>query len=361
MSAMRFHAPYLEWAKRRPAAEFDLATSNILPCSIDDLPGARDAVDLAGDNEYGYRPLLEAIAERYGVAAGQVTTATGTSGANFLACAALVEPGDDVLVEQPAYDPLMAAARMLGARVLRFERVFEDGYALDPDRVEHAMTPRTKLVILTSPHNPTGALTDLSALRAIGRLAGQAGAHVLVDEVYLDAAGSDRPVAAAIGDVFLTTSSLTKSYGLSGLRCGWVLSSPPVAARLQRARDVVEGNGSIVAERLAALAFSQLDHLIARARALLDTNGALVRAMLSGRPDLEWVEPGGGTIVFPRIAGVEDTTRFADRLLAERRTAVVPGRFFEAPRHFRLGFGGPTEPLRAGLAAVAAALDGVRS
>lgn len=358
---LRFHAPYLEWAKRRPAAAYDLATSNILPCSIEDLPGARDAIDLAGHNEYGYRPLLEAIAARYGVDAGQVTTATGASGANFLACAALVEAGDDVLVEQPAYDPLMASARMLGARVIRFERVFEDGFALDPGRVERAMTSRTRLIIVTSPHNPSGALTDLSALRAIGRLAEQAGAHVLVDEVYLDAACSDRPVAAAMGEAFVTTSSLTKSYGLAGLRCGWVLSSPSVTTRVQSARDVVEGSGSIVAERLAALAFSRLDHLIERARALLDTNGAIVRAMLSERPDLEWVEPGGGTIVFPRIPGVQDTTRFAERLLAERGTAVVPGRYFEAPAHFRLGFGGRTEPLRTGLAALAAALDGVRS
>ena len=358
---LRFHAPYLEWAKRRPSAAYDLATSNILPCSIEDLPGARDAIDVSGNNEYGYPPLLQAIAARYGVDAGQVTTATGASGANFLACAALVEPGDDVLVEQPAYDPLMAAARMLGARVIRFERVFEDGFALDPGRVERAMTSRTKLVIVTSPHNPSGALTDLSALRAVGRVAEQAGAHVLVDEVYLDAAASDRPAAAAMGDAFVTTSSLTKSYGLGGLRCGWVLSSSPVAARLQRARDVVEGSGSIVAERLASLAFARLDHLTARARALLDTNGALVRAMLSERPDLEWVDPGGGTIVFPRIAGVRDSTQFAERLLAEYRTAVVPGRYFEAPAHFRLGFGGRTEPLRHGLAALAAALNGVRS
>lgn len=347
----------MEWAKTRPTAAFDLATSSVLPCSLEDLPGARDALALSGSNDNGYQPLLDAIAGRYGVDAAQVTTATGTSGANFLVCAALLEPGDDVLIEEPAYDPLLAAARAFGARIVRFQRAFEDGYALDPERVERALTSRTRLIVMTSPHNPSGALADAAALRAVGRLAERWGAHVLVDEVYLDAVDAARPPAAALGDAFITTSSLTKSYGLASLRCGWTLSSTSAAERLRRARDVVDGTGSIVAERLAALAFGQIDRLIERARQLLDVNGALVRDFLRGRRELEWVEPAGGTVAFPRIRGLADTTGFADRLLHERQTAVVPGRFFEEPAHFRIGFGGRIEPLRAGLDAIAGALD----
>jgi aspartate/methionine/tyrosine aminotransferase len=164
--------------------------------------------------------------------------------------------------------------------------------------------------------------------------------------------------AAGRGDVFLTTSSLTKSYGLAGLRCGWILSSPALAERLRRARDVIDGSGSIVAERLATLAFSQLDRLIARSRALLAVNGPLVRNFLHARPELEAVEPRGGTVVFPRLRHAADSSRFAERLLTGRETAVVPGRFFEAPAHFRVGFGGATDVLRGGLEALAAALDG---
>jgi aspartate/methionine/tyrosine aminotransferase len=350
-------ALYLEWAKARPAAAFDLAMSNILPCSIEDLPGARDAIALSGENSAGWPPLMQLIGDRYGVHADQVTTASGTSGANFLVCAALLAPGVDVLVEQPAYDPLLAAPRAVGARIVRFERSFEDGYGIDASRVAEAITPRTRLIVVTSPHNPSGALGDLSSLRAVGRIAESVGARVLVDEVYLDTVDADRPVAAALGDTFITTSSLTKSYGLSGLRCGWALSSPEVAAQLRRTRDLVDGGGSIVTERLSALAFTQLDRLIDRARQLLETNGPLVRAALSARPDIEWVEPAGGTVVFPRITGVADTRPFAGRLLEERQTAIVPGSFFEAPSHFRLGFGGRTEAVRAGLEALAAALD----
>jgi aspartate/methionine/tyrosine aminotransferase len=194
-------------------------------------------------------------------------------------------------------------------------------------------------------------------LREVGRIAEGAGAFVLVDEVYLDASGASFPPAASLGDPFISTNSLTKSYGLASLRCGWTLSSRAVAERIRRARDVIDGTGSIAAERLATLAFAQLDRLSDRARALLAANGELVRQFLASRSELEWLEPWSGTVVFPRIRGVADTSRFAERLMADHHTAVVPGRFFEAPSHFRLGFGGATETVRGGLSAVAKALD----
>src|SRR5262249_15124424 len=161
-----------------------------------------------------------------GIDTYQVTTAQGASGANFLACAALIEPGDEVLVETPGYDPLLGAARLLSARVSQFIRDFNEGFALDPDRVERALTSRTRLIIVTNPHNPSGVLADPEALEAIGDIARAHGARVLLDEVYLDLAqtAADGPAVKADrtfarrGDVFVCTNSLTKSYGLSGLR-----------------------------------------------------------------------------------------------------------------------------------------------
>lgn len=348
----------MHWAKTRPMPRFDLAGSNVLACSIADLDGACEALDLSGRNDNGYAPLLDGIASRYSVPPDRVTTAQGTSGANFLVYAALLQPGDDVLVETPGYGPLLDAPRLLGATINRFERRFDERYALSPKRVARGMTPRTKLVVITSPHNPTGVVVDAAALEAIGRTAAAQGAHVLVDEVYMDAAGTPARPAATLGDVFISTSSLTKAYGLSGLRCGWILSSPAVAERIRRVRDVVDGSGSIVAERLSVLAFAQLDRLLTRARALLSANHALLLEFLRSRPDLEWIEPGGGTVVFPRVRGMDDTSAFAERLLVHRETAIVPGRFFEAPSHFRLGFNIETDRLARGLEAIAAELDG---
>jgi hypothetical protein len=353
---MTLPAPYMHWAKTRPTARIDLAISNVLGCTIADLPGAAGAVSFEGRNDNGYTPLIEAIARQHAVTPERVTTAQGASGANFLVCAAMVRPGDHVLVERPGYDPLMGAARLLGADVTQFDRMFEEQYALDPDRAAAAMTARTKLVIVTSPHNPTGAVADIAALRALGEAAAARGAHVVVDEVYMDTAGGTLPSAADLGDTFIVTSSLTKSYGLAGLRCGWIISSAAVAERVRRARDVVDGTGSIVAERLGVVAFEHLDALLARTRALLGQNLPLALDFVRSRPELALVEPGGGTVLFPRLEGTSDATPFVERLRLDYETAVVPGRFFQAPQHFRLGFSGPTETLREGLARLAAAL-----
>jgi aspartate/methionine/tyrosine aminotransferase len=357
----RFDAPYVQWATVRTPARFDLAGSSVRACTIDDLEGARDAIALTGGNDEGYPPLINAIGAQYGVPPAHVTTAQGASGANFLVCAALLDSGDEVVVERPGYDAFAGAAHLLGARTTVFDRDFNAGFALDPERVSRVITPRTRLIIITSPNNPTGVVSSPEALDEVGRIAAANGAHVLVDEVYLDAARG--PDAGALvrtnarrDDHFISTSSLNKSYGLSGLRAGWILSSPAIADRLRRVRDLIHGSPPIVTDRLAALAFSQIDRLIARSRALLDENGAIVRGFLESRPELEWIDPGGGTVVFPRIAGVTDSRRFVEQLLIQRETAVVPGHFFGAPAHFRLGFGGPSATLRSGLEAIAAAL-----
>lgn len=350
-------APYMEWARHRPSPEVDLAGSNLLACTLDDLPGARDVLDIAGESPDGYEPLVEAIARHYGVAPDRVATAGGCSGANFLACAAFVDAGDEVLIERPGYDPLPAAARMLGARVRFFDRLFEEGYALDPDRIAAALTPRTRLVILSSPHNPSGVLAAPEALARLGRVAEKAGVHVLVDEVYVDAAlGDKHPPAAKLSPSLISSSSLTKSYGLASLRCGWTIASAETTLRIRRARDIVDVWGPIPSDRLSVVAFRNLEQLAARAHALVRVNSGLVEGFLAGRRDLECV-PSRATIAFPRFADRRDAAAFAERLLARYSVAVAPGSFFDSPAHFRLSFGGSTESLLRGLASIVRCLD----
>lgn len=352
-------APYMAWAKQRPPVEHDLAGSNLLGCAIDDLPGASQEVELNGLNPEGYPPLVEAIARQYDVDASRVATAAGATGANFLAFAALVRPGDEVVVERPAYDPIIGALEMLGARIRRFDRLFDDGWRVDPDRVRNAVTEATRAIILTSPHNPSGAVATVEALEEIGRAAAAIGAHVVVDEVYLDAVYTNRPVpAVTLGDVFVSTNSLTKAYGLSGLRAGWVLGSRDVAERVRRVRDVVDVSGAFPADRLAVLAFQYLEKLEARARSIIEPNLERFTRFVDARPDLEWVPPQGGTVAFPRIVGATDTRALAERLLREHGTAIVPGAFFEAPAHMRIAFGCSARTLDAGLEALGRVLDG---
>ena len=355
-------SPYVAWMKRAPQVTYDLMGSNLLHCRVEDLPGARERLELDGFHEEGYPPLVEAIAARYGVTPHQVSVATGTSGANFLACGALLEPGDEVVVERPVYDPLLAVPRFLGARILRFDRVLDEGFRLDPDRVAAAVTPRTRLIILTNLHNPTGTLTSRESLAAVGEVADRVGARVLVDEVYLESVPGQEPLpAATLSPTFLSTSSLTKAYGLSGLRAGWALAAPDVAERLRRVRDVVDGVGSFPSEVLALIAFENLPALRERARGILEPNFTVLKEFMEARPELEWVPPAGGSVAFPRILGVEDTWSFASDLRERYDTGIVPGRFFEAPEHFRVALGGRRATLVEGLKRLGKALESVEA
>jgi aspartate/methionine/tyrosine aminotransferase len=359
-------APYLYWAKTRPAAAFDLAGSNLLACTLDDLPGAREAVDLTAPDKGGYPPLVEAIAHHYGVGRERVVTASGCSAANFLAIGALVGPGDTVLMEGPWYDQITGACRLLGAKVDTFDRRFEAGYRIDIDALRARLTARTKLVIVTSPHNPSGMTTERETLVALQTMAEEADVHVLVDEVYLDVTNELRrersleryPPAALVGDRLLSISSLTKSYGLSGLRCGWVIAAPEIAECVRRVRDVIDNIGPAPADRLSALAFSRIDHLAVRARTLASTNLELARAFFARRPAFELAAPVATTLVFPRLKGVTDTAPFVTRLFEEQGVAVVAGAYFGAPAHIRISLGGKTETLAEGLERIERALLG---
>jgi len=352
-------APYMRWAKYRPHARYDLAGSNLLACSRDDAPGILDDLPLTGPGPEGYPPLFEAIARHCGVGPERIALATGCSEANFLVCAALLRPGDEALVEAPVYDPLEAAARMVGARVVRFERRFGEKWAVDPVRVARAMTRHTRLVILSSPHNPSGVAVPPDVIRALGDIVERNDAWLLVDEVYRDMSyGGRLDSSTRAHPRCIATNSLTKSYGLPGLRCGWAMGEPGIIERIRRARDAVDAVGAYPTEVASARAFAMIDRLEARAGAIIEPNLSLLAAFIDSRDDLEWVRPDGGTVAFPRFVDRRDTDSFAERLLRDHGTAVVPGRFFGASEHFRIAFGVTPETLERGLEAVVRVMRG---
>lgn len=335
---------YMRWAKEHAAARFNLANSGLLGCAAGDLELGPEELErelrINAPSADGYPPLLEAIAGLYGVEPERVVTAQGTSGANFLAFAALVDPGDHVLVETPTYEPVLAALRFCGARVRRFARRFEQGWRVDLDNVYHALNEKVKLVVLTSPHNPSGVLIDPEEVQEVGRLAEAWGALVLVDEVYRDVWFDEAPPSHVhLGPNFLATNSLTKSYGLSGLRCGWILCpTVEVADRIRRTNDFMGAVGSVPSDCLAVEAIKQLPRLAARSREILDPNIELVHAFLADHAEhLDCVVPRRSMMVFPRLRKEEDSEPLHD-WLRKKDTSMVPGKFFEEPRHFRLGF-----------------------
>ena len=344
------HSVYITWAKQHAAEACNLANSGILACTPADLPILPEDLALNGESAEGYPALKAAIAAKYGADPDGVVLAQGTSGANFLACSTLLEADDEVLVEQPTYEPILGVARYLGADIKRFSRSFEGAYQIDLDEIRSLLSPRTRLIVLTSPHNPSGVVVEPDRLQRLAAMASDAGATLLVDEVYRDILFEDAPESTVhLGPNCVATNSLTKSYGLSGLRCGWILCAPALAERMRQMNDLMGVTGPVPAEMLGRSAFKILPRLEARTRSLIEPNARLVHRFLNEQAErLECVVPARSMTVFPRLKFAESSDRLHD-LLRRRQTSIVPGRYFEAPRHFRLGFGVQTENVALGL------------
>jgi aspartate/methionine/tyrosine aminotransferase len=352
------HSPYMDWAKLHSTAKFNLATSGMVGFPLSELDVRINELEINGVNPYGYAPLLEAISTRYRVPQECVVTATGTSLANYLALAATTEPGDEILVEEPSYDPILGAAQYLGLEVKRFQRPAARNFDIDLEDLERKLTTRTRLIVITDMHNPSGALCPETVLQQIATLARKSGAYVVVDEVYREILFEEQPRSAFLLDPerFIITTSLTKAYGLSGLRCGWLLAPRHVARRMWQIHDLHGATYAYPAELLSVIAFSRLAHISSSMKPLLDANRKLLHDFLVSRDDLDYFWPEYGTIVFPHLR-TGNADEFCTLLRNDFETTVVPGRFFEAPDRFRIGVGSPTELVRAALEQLGRGLD----
>ncbi len=319
------HSAYMEWAKLQSFARYSLATSGMVSLPISALGVKLEQLEINGPDNYGYEPLLRAIAERYRVPQECVVSAMGTSLANYLALAATTEPGDEILVEQPTYDPILGAARYLGLEIKRFQRPAAKNFDVDLDDLARNLSPRTRLIALCNLHNPTGAMVSDSVLREVARLAKKSGAYVLVDEVYREMLFESDPRSAFHIDPerFVITHGSTYPH---------------------------------VPELLSTVAFAKLPEISAQMKTLLDANRVLLRDFLASRDDVEYFWPEFGTIVFPKLKR-GTASEFCSRLRHEFKTTVVPGDFFESPDRFRIGVGMPTESVRESLEQLGRGLD----
>lgn len=349
MRAMQ--SEYMHWAKTRTPVRYNLGSSEVPHFHMGRWPIHAADLELDGMSYHRYGPLREAIGGKCGVDSDRVVMADGTSMANMLAMAALISPGDKVAIEDPAYEPMVATARFLGADVHRFARL-APAFDLDPD----AIPAGCALIVLTNLHNPTGNLADGATLEAIHGQAERDGGHVLIDEVYLDAALPSQRSAALLGDRFVCTSSLTKCYGLSGLRCGWILAEPVLAEKIWRLNELFAVAQAHQAERLSCIALSRLDEIAAETVPLLERNRAIANAFFASRDDIEVAPMTGGITAFPRLLR-GDVDALDALLRAKYDAAIVPGRFFGLADHFRIGVGSATEIVEGGLERLGAALD----
>jgi len=347
---------YIRWAKSRERFRYNLGRSSIRPCPPGDLAVRPEDFAICADNAHGWDPLRQTLGARYGVTADRVVLAIGTSMANHLACAAILDPPGHVLVESPGYEPLAALPSYFGSDVESFPRHREAAWALDVEEIAARVRPgTTRLVILSDLHNPTGQRAASAALESLAELAEEYDFHVLVDEVYLEFT-TDRRIAATRSARFVSTSSLTKAYGLDGLRAGWIIASEPLAERLRALNDLFGIIMPHPSERLAARAFERLDTIAANVRQLVTANRVLAVDLVARRPELNWVVPETGPVGFAQLASGQ-VNELIGLLEREYDTTAPPGYFFGTDDHFRLAFGMEHADLVAGLENLEAALE----
>lgn len=339
---------------------FDLSESGVQPLTLGEAQEML-GVDLAGlrlgyADGRGREATRAAIATTHpGARADDVLVTTGTSEANFLAVTTCVEKGDDVVVVLPNYMQIHGLARGLGANVREVWLHEDEGWRLDLDRLRAAMTPRTKLVAVCTPNNPTGQILSAAELDAVAEIASRHGAWLLSDEVYRGAEHDGVESASAWGryERTIVTGGLSKAYALPGLRIGWIIAPADRIAAAWAQKDYTTIATSSVSERLAEAALEHRARLLARTRAILVERWPVLEEWAKAHGgSLHWTRPRCGAICLFGYSYPIDSQAFVDRLIHERSTMVVPGSQFLAERHLRIGFGGSVATLRAGLAEI---------
>ncbi len=340
---------YMYWARQHAHARYHLASSGLtsLPASVLSFSG--HDLELTHDSFYGFTPLLEAIAAKENVHPDRVFATLGTSLANHIAMAVSIDPGDEVLIEHPTYELLISTAQYLGASIKRFHRQPEDNFQIDPLSLRKACSGKTRLIVITNLHNPSSAYTDEDTIREIGRVAESMGAAVIVDEVYLDARFHPQTRSAVhLGPQFISTNSLTKVYGLSGLRCGWVIGEPDQIRKMWRLNDLYHVNLPHPTEQLSVLALNNLEKIRATAQSILKTNHRTLGEFLVHYSFLQGAPSPHGTVFFPHLED-DSVDEFVSLLYNNYETSLVPGRFFEMPNYVRIGLGVQPEEFHEGM------------
>lgn len=315
-------------------------------------------------NEHRGGPALRALVaeDAPDLSAGDVLITHGAAGALFIVATSLLTPADHLIVVRPNYATNLETPRAIGCEITCIDLAFEDGFELHADAVRRAVQPNTKLISVTCPHNPTGVMLSESQLRALASIAGDLGVKLLVDETYRDLSMDGMlPIAASLGREVISVSSLSKAFGVPGIRLGWIITSDAALQELfLAAKEQISICGSVINEWIAEQILLKRAAILSQRLDAMRQRRQLVEDWISQEPRLEWVRPSGGVVCFPRMRETVVDPQMFYRRLANFGTYVGPGHWFEmSDRYFRLGFGWPSlQELDKGLESISKALAG---
>jgi aspartate/methionine/tyrosine aminotransferase len=314
----------------------------------------------------GHEGLREAIVAGTGLKKDDVLLTIGAAGALFIIATTLLEKGDELVVTRPNYATNIETPRAIGAAMRFIDLRFEEMFELDIERISAVLGPATRYISVTYPHNPTGVCLKAEELRRLVDLAEEKGVYLLVDETYRDMAfGEPLPLAATMSPRVISVSSVSKTYGLPGLRTGWIVCRDRhLMTKFLAAKEQMHICGPSIDEEITYQYWLKRDEYLPNIRADIRDKFELVKEWMEQQNEFEWVAPAGGCVCFPRFRRPEegDIDRFYRVLLEEYGTYVGPGHWFEMPRHYmRVGFGWPGRiSLEEGLAALSSAWAAVQ-
>lgn len=354
-------APLEDWLRDYYfTAAVDISSSGVQPYALGevcDMVGL-DLRELAGvslrdSRSAGAEQLRALIAARAEVEdSSRVLVANGSTEAQLLVLAAILEPGDHVVVVEPTYHTLISTARSLGCDISRWRLRPEDGFRPDLDDLRRLVSNRTRMIVVNFPHNPTGVTLNRGEQEELVEIADRHGSYLLWDGAFEDLVfdGTPLPTVARRYARGLGFGTMSKSFGLPGLRVGWGIVPPDVVQRAVKVRDYTTLALSPIIEFIACGVLEYPQRLVAPRLASARTNRRIVSEWLKDHSDLARCDlPSAGVVVFPALCPVEDTVAFCHRLMTEYGVLLVPGECFGFPGYVRLGFGGLEEDLRRGL------------
>ena len=342
---------------------YDIGESAVKTLRLKDVSVNLENVCLRYGYHKGLPELRETVAEQYCDLSGDnIVITTGASEANFVVVSALAGPGDHVIIEHPNYPSLYEVPRSLGCDVTLFPLRFEFGFRPDLDELKELIRPETKLISLTHPNNPTGSMMTKKELREVIELVEEKDIFLLFDETYRHMASDEDllPPAASLSEKAISISSMSKCYGLPGIRTGWLATkNRGVLAEVLAIREQVSIANNALSEVIAVSVLKRKGEFLQKARDRIENNREVVSKWMQQQSACEWIYPEAGVVCLPRLVepGTVKPEGLYRRLAEEYKTFVVPGRCFEMEeRYFRIGFGADADEIQTGLENLTSAL-----
>jgi aspartate/methionine/tyrosine aminotransferase len=352
--------PLEEWFdKYQYEIEYDIGESGVKYLSLAALDSDLGNVELRYGHHRGSPELRSLVSEQYeNLGPDQICVTSGSSEANFSLIASLVGDSDHMIIEHPNYPSLYEVPRSLGLSYDLFPLTYEENFEPNIAKLKQMMKPNTRLVSITHPNNPTGSIISTKKLREVLELVQSNDAYLLCDETYRELCFDEAPPPAAVlSDRAISISTMSKAYGLPGIRIGWVAGPRDVIESVRAAREQLTICNNAIGEAIAISVLERKAKFLREIRSDILRNFETLKHWMNKQEYLEWVEPRGGVVAFPRLRSGTSVTELCEILVTRYRTFAIPGYCFDMDRHLRIGFGGSAHELAEGLNRLKQALD----